>query len=127
VAFEPPVRVVPVHAKWLRVSASVMLFPAVPGVSAVTVTTAPEEVALTPTVGWEVLQAAIAAARFVAEVVEVLLSTNVPVVELVQLFEPEETAVSVKVFVDGLVIVTVPEEVPVENVPVCVAAETLVL
>jgi hypothetical protein len=47
----PAVRVVPAHVKLLKPSASAMLFPPVPMASAVTVTTAPEEVALTPTAG----------------------------------------------------------------------------
>lgn len=47
----PPVRVVPAHVKLLKPSASAMVFPPVPIASAVTVTTALEEVALTPTAG----------------------------------------------------------------------------
>src|ERR1700740_325703 len=59
----PPDRVAPLHVKLANVSASVMLFPAEPAVGAVTVTTAPLDVAGTPT---PALFRALAAARFVA-------------------------------------------------------------
>jgi hypothetical protein len=82
---EPPLRSAPDQLKFDRVFASAMLFPLDPAVLAVTVTTAPFEVAETPAAAG---QALIAAARFDANVVVLLLAAKVPEVELVQLFVP---------------------------------------
>src|SRR5438876_4683743 len=62
----PPVSVVPPHVKLLKLSPSAMLFPAGPAVLAVTVTTAPLDVAVT--VDAAALRL-IASFRFVASVV----------------------------------------------------------
>ena len=78
----PPARVVPAHVKLVRLSERAMLLPAVPGVSAVTVTSAPLEVAVTPTAELRPLQAVITFARFVAKLVVLVLGANVPAVEL---------------------------------------------
>jgi hypothetical protein len=83
--FEPPLRFVPDQVKFDSVFPSAMLLPPVPAALAVTVTVAPLAVALTPTAAG---QAAIAAARFDASVVVLLLAAKVPEVELVQLFVP---------------------------------------
>ena len=69
-----------------------MLFPLDPAVSAVKMTTAPVEVAVTPAAAG---QAAIAAARFDASVAVLLLVAKVPEVELVQVFVPADPAVTV--------------------------------
>ena len=84
----PPARVVPAHVKPFNASASVMLLPAEPTVDAVTVTTEPEEVALTPT---ELPFRVIAAARLVASSANTLsMAKEVPVFE--PLTPPEKVA-----------------------------------
>jgi hypothetical protein len=82
---EPPLRPVPVQLTFESVLASVMLFPFDPAFLAVTVTTAPLEVAETPAAAG---QALIAAARFDARVEGLLLGANVPETEFGQLFDP---------------------------------------
>src|ERR1039458_4544173 len=86
VAVVPPARLValPVHEKFLKVSASAMLFPPVPVLAAVTVTTAPPTVAVTPTAGYVPAQVLIALARYVAMVEAEGLRINVPTVVLEQ-------------------------------------------
>ena len=89
----PPLRSAPDQVKFDIVFPSAMLFPLDPGECvAVTVTTAPTEVAVTPAAAG---QAAIAAARFDASVVVLLLVAKVPVVELGQVFVPADPAVTV--------------------------------
>jgi hypothetical protein len=88
---EPPLKSPPDQLKFDSVFASAMLFPLDPAVLAVTVTSAPLEVALTPAAAG---QAAIAVARLVASVVGILLVAKVPEVELVQVFVPAEPPVT---------------------------------
>ena len=83
----PPLRSAPDQKKFDSVFPSAMLSPLDPAALAGTVTTAPAEVAVTPAAGG---QAAIAAARFDASVVVLLLVANVPEVEVVQVFDPAD-------------------------------------
>jgi hypothetical protein len=87
---EPLARLAVVQPKLFNVSASAMLFPPVPAERAVTVTTAPAELAVTPA---PTGQAAIAVARFVAIVVPLVLVAKVPLVVLAQVFVPLEPPV----------------------------------
>jgi hypothetical protein len=82
----------PDHWKEGIVVPSAMLFPVVPTVRAVRMTTEPVEVAVTPAAAG---QAAIAAARFVANVTVLLLEAKVPEVEDPQVFVPADPAVTV--------------------------------
>lgn len=77
-----------------------------PGVEAVIVTVV-VPLAVKPTTGKELLQLLIALARFPPAVPALLLSTNVPVVELLQPFEPLLTGDRISVF-DPLLSVSVP-------------------
>src|SRR5207248_1599397 len=84
----PPARAVapPAHAKMLNVSETAMLFPAVPAVAAVTVTTAPLELAVAVEAETFLL---IAAARFAASVV-----VSVDVAKLAPVLVPSVPPVS---------------------------------
>jgi hypothetical protein len=66
--------------------------PVDPAIRAVKVTTGPDAIAVTPAAAG---QALIAAARFVASVMVLLLVPKVPVVELGQVFVPAVPAVTV--------------------------------
>jgi hypothetical protein len=88
----PPLRSAPDQVKFDIEFPSAMLSPLDPATLAVTATTAPAEVAVTPAAAG---QAAIDAARFDARVVVLLLVAKVPVVELVQVFVPEDPTVTV--------------------------------
>src|SRR5437899_1787225 len=84
----PPLSAPAPQSKPVSVSLRVMLLPAAPSVLAVSVTVlVPPELAVTPAA---IGQRLIAAARFVASVVAVLLIIKVPLVELGQVFEPLE-------------------------------------
>ena len=103
--FEPSVpRVGAAHVKMLVlfVAPTEMVLPALPSVVDLTVTVLPLALAVTPTAAGH---RAIAAARFEASVVVLLLVAKVPVVELGQLFVPAELPV------------TLPHEKPVRLSP----------
>jgi hypothetical protein len=85
---EPPLSVAPDQLKLESVFASAMLFPLDPAELAVMVTSEPFDVAETPAA----LQAEIAAARFDADVVVLLLAAKVPELGLVQLLVPAAPA-----------------------------------
>ena len=87
----PPVSVLLAHEKPVKVFPSEMLLPAVPLIRAVTVAVLLLTDTVTPAA---VGQRLIAAARLVASVPVVLLIANVPAVELPQVFEPFEPAVT---------------------------------
>src|SRR5437867_4056231 len=107
-ASTPPVSVVPVHVKLLRLSTRAMLFPEDPAVLAVTVTTAPLDVAVT-----------------VAETL--LLVAKVAPANDEQAFEPSAPAVGPDVHEKGTLVLLL--TVSVEAVPgvTCVIVVVLVL
>jgi hypothetical protein len=82
-----------IQEKFDNVSPSAMLFPLDPRYSAVKVTIAPVESAVTPVV--VAVHLLIAAAKFVASVTLLLLLAKVPVVELGQVLVPADPAVTV--------------------------------
>ena len=101
-ALVPPESVPTLHENEVNDSANVMLFPSVPAFTAVTVTSKPLDVAVTPTVP---PRAVILAARLVASAVPVPLPTWKLLPVLLAAAVRTSEAVGL---VNGLVIVTVP-------------------